>query len=420
MPVIIDDIDNEIEKDPNGSLIDSVPKKYTLIDNFWETIEETLPKKSSELMRFIAKYREVNITKLETPYPIDYPVWSPACVRILYECSGIEEDELYKYTSNIEGVNSYVDPYLKKKDGVNAKLMQFAMFLIYRYYRIHEMKKEMTIMKYYMGYYSYTMAFNVFFKRFKPNEAAMKYTINSLSYKNFIKKLGSVHKWIYYAVDSICNTYDERIIRGSDAELLYVIDRLRLKFTDFMRNLYSKHKQIVDNKEYMFSSEIMLEDGSQRQVNSRSNEIAEISDRLVSSFFMHPISDKCIRYATNKGSKSGSIPEKDLRNTIFLIADDAKNKPDVTEFTQALLTLFFTNTPNVTANDIRSKKFIVEMQKIYKPGNSVDKNRVVIKDIIDKWLLAGSATYRNTNRAATISIFRKSIYDYFIYKYATD
>ena len=64
--------------------------------------------------------------------------------------------------------------------------------------------------------------------------------------------------------------------------------------------------------------------------------------------------------------------------------------------------------------------FMLEMQKMYKAGNSINKNRVIIGDIIDKWLKVGSATYRSTNREATKSVFKRSIFDYFIIKVAVD
>ena len=64
--------------------------------------------------------------------------------------------------------------------------------------------------------------------------------------------------------------------------------------------------------------------------------------------------------------------------------------------------------------------FMLEMQKMYKAGNSINKNRIIIGNIIDKWLKVGSATYRSTNREATKSVFKRSIFDYFIIKVTVD
>lgn len=65
-------------------------------------------------------------------------------------------------------------------------------------------------------------------------------------------------------------------------------------------------------------------------------------------------------------------------------------------------------------------RFYYEMNRVYKPGNTNDPNKIFIKDILDKWLRIGNATFRNTTRTATITTFRKSIYDYFIIKIMKD
>ena len=65
-------------------------------------------------------------------------------------------------------------------------------------------------------------------------------------------------------------------------------------------------------------------------------------------------------------------------------------------------------------------RFYSEMQKAYKPGNTNDPNRNYIKEILDKWLSMGSPTFRSTNRTATITTFRKSVYEYFVLKIMED
>ena len=111
-----------------------------------------------------------------------------------------------------------------------------------------------------------------------------------------------------------------------------------------------------------------------------------------------------------------------VRNTIFNIADDQSNQDDVRKFYQSAFYLFFNNASNnkYTVRDVNSMSFMLEMQKMYKAGNSINKNRIIIGDIIDKWLKVGSATYRSTNREATKSVFKRSIFDYFIIKVAVD
>ena len=88
-------------------------------------------------------------------------------------------------------------------------------------------------------------------------------------------------------------------------------------------------------------------------------------------------------------------------------------------FYQSIFYLFL-SLGTYTLKDIKSASFISEMMKLYKPGNTIDKNRIIIREIMDKWLIVGSKTYRTTSRVATQSSFRKSIYDYFIFKILVD
>ena len=124
----------------------------------------------------------------------------------------------------------------------------------------------------------------------------------------------------------------------------------------------------------------------------------------------------------NKKQKGGYIPERELRNTIYAIADDQNNQDDVRTFYQCIFVLFFNNLDGIqyTVKDVNTLKFMMEMQKMYKAGNSINKNRIIVGNIIDKWLKIGSATYRSTNREATKSIFKRSIFDYFIIKVVLD
>lgn len=409
------DLDEFLDEDePKDTLVDAVPKRYEILNNFWDRVEKNLPKNTNTLMRFIAHYRDINLKVLDTPYPIDYPVWTETNKRAVCDAIGVDEKELRPIVMGIEGVGGYKDPYLSDKAYI------FAMFLAYRYYLLTGQEKYATMMEYYIGYRYYTMAFTNSFKRFKPKPEIMMYTINNMTYKSKIKKFASVHKLIYYLTDSTMITYKERLVRGSDYEILYVIDKMRDKYNNIFKDIYRKHAESIKNKEYIFTSVDFDDEGKQRPNSSMTGEIITLADRYTTRFFESPISEICIKYARNKDSKSGTIPERDLRNTIAKIAGDTENQEDVRTFYQSVFYLFFSGEKKYTAKDVNTPEFIVEMQRVYRPGNSIDKNKIIIRDIMDKWLKIGSATYKSTNRTATISIFRKSIFDYFIFKTATD
>ena len=401
--------------------VDGFTPVYNINNTFWDTIEKTVPKNTMKFVRFVQKYRDININKLETPYPCDYPIWSKECENIVYDTLGIDSEDLYKITSNIELPNGFQDKYLVKGNSRTTMLIQFALFMLYRYYLINNKVKEMEITKYYIAYFFYFSLFTKYFK-YKPNKAVMEYTINSLSFKNQIKQTGSVNKWIYTMSDASCRKYEPIIIRGADSDYYKCIRRTHTKFNDAMNNLFNAFMKDYENKNVMYTSKAQDSEGNMLDQSSLSADIIQLADKYTTRFFSNPNSEEVIAFVCDKKQKGGYIPERDLRNTIFNIADDQSNQDDVRAFYQSVFYLFFNNSSNhkYTVKDVNTMNFMLEMQKMYKAGNSINKNRIIIGNIIDKWLKVGSATYRSTNREATKSVFKRSIFDYFIIKVTVD
>lgn len=414
-------VKDNFDQDDSYLLDDGFPLIYNINETFWNTIEENVPKKSAQFVKFVQRFRDTNINKLETPYPVDYPIWRPDCERIVYETLGIDSEDLYKITSNIELPNDYKDKYLQKGNSRTVMLIQFALFMLYRYYLLHKKQKEMDVCKYFIAYFFYFSLFSKYFK-YKPNAEVMNYTINSMSFKNQIKQTGSVSRWIYGMADASCKKYEVLIQRGADRDYYKTIRRTHTKFNDAMKNLFDNYNKDYKNRKTIFVSNTFGEEGEILDQSSLGSDIIQLADKYTTRFFENPNSEEVIAYVCDKSQKGGYIPERDLRNTIFNIADDQANQDDVRKFYQSIFYLFFNNNSNVKyeLSDVTTMKFMHEMQKMYKAGNSINQNRIIISNIIDKWLKVGSSTYRATNREATKSIFKRSIFDYFIVKVIVD
>lgn len=410
----------DIDEDESDMLNDGFPVVFNINDTFWETIEKNVPKHTASFVRFVRNYRDMNAEKLTSPYPTDYPIWRPNCERIVYETLGVDEDDLYKITSNIELPNDYKDKYLQKGNSRSVMLVQFALFMLYRYYLIHDKKQEIEICKYYISYFFYFSLFTKYFK-YKPNKDIMTYTVNSMSFKNQIKSTGSVGAWIYTMTTNSCEKYDPILRRGADRDYYKVIRRTHTKFNDAMKNLYTLFDKDFKNKNAILASSAKNDDGEILEQSSLSADIIQLADKCTTRFFDTPVSEEIISYVCDKNQKGGYIPEKDLRNTLYIISDDSKNQDDVRTFYQCIFFLFFNNgSEKYDVHDATTMKFILEMQKMYKAGNSINKNRIIIGNIIDKWLKLGSSTFRATNREATKSTFRRAIFDYFVIKVVND
>jgi hypothetical protein len=404
----IDNEYDEVELTEDDFKIDLVPKTYVLLEKFWDFLEDNLPRNKSALIRFIGSYRNKFISKLETPYPIDYPPWTPACRKILYASTGIDEDDFVDAVLTIRGHEGYVDPYLKDKAEYILALM------IARWFMQHDYDKELKIMQHFIGYSHYWAVFTNFFKRYKPKPEVMKYTINEMSYKSRLKVLGSVDKWLQDGVMNGMNTYKERLNRASDFELHYINEKIRSKFKSAMKTIYRAQEKNEKEKKYIFTSSSHMGDDIIDNTYGVA-EVISLASSFTTKFFADPITEKALKGALIPGG----ITEKDLRNVILMISDDKKNLDDVSKLYQSLFYIFLEN-DKYTVRDIGGNRFYYEMEKLYKPGNTNDPNRNYIKTVLDKWLSMGSTTFRSTNRTATITTFRKSIYEYFVLKIMYD
>lgn len=388
--------------------IDQVKKVYNLKNNFWDTIEKNLPKNKKELISFIGQYRSKFIDKIETPYPVDYPPWLPSCEKILYKDTGIEKDEFVETVLTIRGYDGYKDTYLKDKaPGI-------LLLMIAKWFKIHNYDKEYKILCHYIGYYHYWGAFTSIFKKYKPNLKVMRYTMEELTHKSKLKSLGSVDKWLYDGVYNSIATYNDRFMRSSDFELHYINEKIHSKFKNALKIIYRAQEKNEKEKNMILTSTQFMDDDIV-ETSYGVTEVLGLANEYTSKFFANPISEKAIKGALIPDG----IKEGDLRRVITIIASDKKNFEDLERFYQALFYLFLDNT-KYTVRDIGSARFYAEMDKLYKPGNTNDKNRLYIKDLLDKWLSLGSPTFKTTNRTATLVTFRKSAYTYFILKIMED
>ena len=54
------------------------------------------------------------------------------------------------------------------------------------------------------------------------------------------------------------------------------------------------------------------------------------------------------------------------------------------------------------------------MEGVYKKGNSKNKNVILVKESLDRWLKMGSVVYNRSNRPSTINDMKKGLYMYFL------
>ncbi len=385
-------------------IIDKFEKEFILLEKYYPIIQKNLTKNEKELFTHIAKYRDKNMQILSSPYLLRYPVFSQLDEKIIFKVTDINMVELKKDTYNVK-LHSGISVSAKK----NFEPFQILMLLMMRYYILTEQDKKLRILYYYMAYSMYWTLYTKYFKKFLPREETMIYTIDNLSNKFILKQFKSIDGLLFYSVEQTILLHWDRLKSGSDAEISYIIDACKTRLNNYINKIFNEYTINYNNNEVTLKGDDSLEDGGQRDSSSIAGDVEMLAQEYTTKFFASPPRIDII----NQIAKLKGVSSSELRTTLTLLIDDQIIE-EVKRFYEAIFYLYLSD-DNSKDKNIKSLAFLGIMESIYKKGNSSDKNIAIIKDLMNKWLERGSATYRATNRLATQNVFRKAIYYYFIF-----
>lgn len=410
MPDIIDDEEEKVDQ-AQLRRIDSVPKRFTILDYVSSLIDKNLPKYESKLFRYIANYYNRNLDSLETLYVEKYPIWTNADEEILFTCTGVDKDKMEEIVANIELPDFY------KIHKYYIKATPIMILILIRYYWKKKEEKKYQMLYYYLAYSMYWMAYTRSLpkKNYNNKREIIIYTMNNLNTKFKLKQLGSVNKWLFHMINLIATTYHDLIASASDYELYFVVDAARTKIGNSFKTLANQIISNAANKNLILESKTKNDEGEILPTNSSTEEIDALATKYTTQFFTLPVNEKiCIMAAKQSGANRGEI-----RATISALKDNDKNFEDVKAFYGAVFSIFF-SFDRYKSSEIHSTAFVAVVNNVYKKGNTANDNLLKIRDILAKWLNAGSPLYRAVSREATQSEYRKAIYFYMTYSAATE
>lgn len=381
------------------------PETYLLLNTFGDRVEKALSNKQKEntLFRHIMKFRDNNIEYLSSPYPLPSSfVFSKQDQDIIFELCEIREEEVREVSKSI------VVPGLTKPKE-NFTPFRAIMILILRYYFLKKDQKKAQII--YM-YYAFSMYPSIHYKFFSKrgysiSEEIMEFTINNMSGKFLLKQTGSVEGALLKSCENtVTERYYETILNSDDLGIIEVIDALKTRQNSLIKNIMNQYVENEKNRDRVYTQSEFGEDGSVIDRGSTSGDVEALSNEYTQKFFATAPSSFIINQAAQFSGKD--INKNELKTALYLLQKNEKIE-EVKKFYEALFTIFL-NEPNTSVADLKSLKFVITVDAIYRKGNSIDKNVLAIKKLSHKWLHEGSATYRATNRQATLNAFRKGIY----------
>lgn len=379
---------------------------FYLKEEWYPRICHFLPKTERILMNYIGKYRDRNIHVLNSPYPsqLIFQANGPD-MDILYKVTNINRDDLEKTVSKIEipdGVKTY--------DKLNPDNCLFVMII--RYYMT---QKKPEILKNILLYYAYCIyghRFRVMFRPYGAKASVMEYTVNNMSKKFDLKRLGSVEKWLDNVITVPLETYRDRFEKMSDIDIDYIISALITRIGSAVKYVRIAYQEAIDSKQTILESKEFIEGtNTQMEQTNFTAEVEKLSMEYTQVFFsLRPSSKRVMNSA-----KLANISVNELQTTLDMLYDSADIQ-EMREFMNCIFTVHFSTLEykDIRDVDVRSIKFVQNIEAMFRKGNTKDVNILKAKDIMDGWLRRGSNTFRKTKRLPTIAEYRRGVYLYMI------
>lgn len=372
-----------------------------IIGNLYDKVKNNMSDKSNvnKFKNHITKYFDKNSEILFDVKLTKQLLFSNLDKEAVFLLSGLSID-LIKSTIK-------ESKFIKDSWQIMNEPLNIAFVLIIKYFHDNKMKNELEMTLIYYSCYFYSSLFYKFFP-YAPNENIMNYTINNLSNKYKIKKLGSLFKSLEDTTKVSHSKYDTKLERATDEDLAQYILCLKTRVNEFIKNIANEFYKNEKEKNYINFEEDNYSEDNYHIADNNSFAIQRVTDKVLLNLTQNGPDMRFVKAAANMNQISVSV----FRNAILNIMEKSPN--EIREIINLILQVYLFDDKN-SVDEIRSKKFIVHAIDLYKKSNTNDELVLKIKQILDEWLKENSDSYAKTQRKATLTNFRRALYYFFIF-----
>jgi hypothetical protein len=330
--------------------------------------------------------------------------------RLYFKDKGEDKDIIFE-TSGLTELD--ISNAVKKSELIKAswrilnKPFNWAALLEARYYLLAGDEKSMYNVLMYLSFSFYASIHAKYFRVYLPNEDIMDYTINNLSNKFKIKQFGSLAKAVYDTMVVCHDKYKDDLKRGHDDDLKDYIMSLKKRLDSFVQNIFNEYRQNEAAKNYHSYQGDDLEGEKHIEQDNISFKISKIAEKAINLILTSGVDEKILNLAANMSNVSANVIKSAVYNII------GKKPKEIRQFVTLILQLYLIDGQN-SVDSVSSSQFILVCLGNYSKSNTTNKNVLEMKEILDSWLLVSSEKYARTNRVASRSDFRKSIFLYFV------
>lgn len=372
-----------------------------IVDTLYVKVKTNLSNKNtiSTFKTHINKYFDKNSEILFDIKLTKQLLFSDFDKEATYKAAGLTPEEIKKVIKTSK--------FIKDSWQIMNEPLNIAFVLIIKYFEENRMRKELELTLLYYSCYFYSSLFFKFFN-YAPNENIMSYTINNLSNKYKIKKLGSLFKCLEDTSQISHDKYTSKLKKASDEDLAQYISCLKTRVNEFVKNIANEFYKNEKEKKYINFEQDDFSEDNYHMADNNSFAIQRVTDKVLLNLTQNGPDMRFVQASANMNQVSTSV----FRNAVLNIME--KSPSEIRELINLILQVYLFDDKN-SVDEIRSKKFVVHAIELYKKSNTNDQLVLRIKDILDKWLRENSDNYAKTQRKATLTNFRRALYYFFIF-----
>jgi hypothetical protein len=298
--------------------------------------------------------------------------------------------------------------FVEKVFGENAVYIPFLIAI--RYFTETNNTQMINLLCTYTTVTIYSMLHRKYFTVGHAKREVMDYTINNLSNKYDIKRLGSLIKALEKLYQANHENYKKDLLSNDDDKILDYVEGLRTRINSFIKNIYGEFIDNYRSGRYVNVDPDKLTGEDEEFENERSSDssiIIEASQSFMIWFVTNSNDHAGLKLAVNY-NKDVSLPH--LQHIVNEVKLDKSNK--VEEIVASIVNLLVENQKNNNLNAVCNARFIPFVFSVFSRSNTSDVNIIRIKDNISALLEKYSEKFNNTNREATKIAYRKALLIY--------
>ena len=236
----------------------------------------------------------------------------------------------------------------------------------------------------------------------------MDYVVNNMLTNKFdLIREGSV----VGAIKSICNTwlatYNSRLRKFDDDDIVYIVQQLYNRISSFMKNIAVLYYEAYGNKDvYMSYDSDSLKEDDYHLADSDSLRAERIVQNTLTK-----LQSSGVDYIQCKRASDTNVKTDELKTILESILSDNDNISEVTELIKLIVSIYFSNSKSKDVLTIEFLTFTITP----KP-NSKDRNYIRQRELLELLLQKNAVHYRKrSKRIATRNSYNSALLKYFAF-----